>query len=152
MIQPLRDMHARVFIASAIALPVLFLSALLSRENLPAESHKPTGKTMNAVDTHPQLTFSADRTRINVRVFDSEPRGSAIEFQLIPQTPLHAPDVLVYWSQTKPETNLSSGMQLLGEFRPDERYRLSAAVPGFVVLYSLAHREILGAFPVGTAP
>ena len=61
--------------------------------------------------------------------------------------PLRRPDVLLYWTAHEPHGGLGEGARLLGSVRGDgvERFGQVPDDPGFLVLYSLGHDELIAA-------
>jgi len=142
MIQPLRQVHAWMFLALGIVLPILFVAGVRSRRIPTAEAQTET-RTSRAEAEH---TILIDGTRLAVRVF-RDASGNAVEIRSSPE--LLAPDVLVYASASESKHDVPSDAVLLGAFVSGKTYRLPSANWRFVVLYSVARRELLGAFPAG---
>jgi hypothetical protein len=124
MTRPLRRAHRSIWLALAAALPTLLAAGLALR---PPQA--PEERIMD------RITFRLpDGTEM---VADSrELWGSAVD----------APDPLVYWSQT-PDKSLA-GAQLAGSL-PQGRQAvlLLQKSGGYLLLYSLAHGEVLASAP-----
>ena len=143
MIQPLRRVHARMFLALGIVLPILFIAGIRSRRF-------PAGNAHTEISTTPQNvehTILIHGTRLAGRVFN-DASGTAFEIRSSPE--LLAPDVLVYASASETKNDVPSGAVLLGPFVSGKTYRLPSANSRFVLLYSVAGNELLGAVPAGT--
>ncbi len=142
MIQPLRRIHGRMFLVLGIVLPILFVAGVRSRRI-------PTGKAHTETRTSPangEHTILIDGTRLAARVF-RDASGTAVEISS--SSELLAPDVLVYASASESKDNVPADAVLLGAFVSGKTYRFPSANARSVLLYSEAHREVLGAFPVG---
>ena len=145
MIQPLRQLHARVFLVLGIALPVLFVVGIASRQSLPkarAARTETGGLTPVA-----QQTLQVNRSSVRLSTFRNR---EGIVFKISSSNTLNAPDVLVYASEAK--DTVSDDATFLGEYAPDKLYRLPAEGSRFVVLYSLGHQQVLASFPLGGRP
>jgi len=144
MIQPLRQVHARMFLALGIVLPVLFIAGVRSRRIPAVKAHtKMRTSPANAEQEHTVLN---DGTRLAARVF-RDASGTAVEISS--SSDLLAPDVLVYASASESKHDVPPDAVLLGSFISGNTYRLPSANSRFVLLYSLARKELLGAFPAG---
>jgi len=75
--------------------------------------------------------------------------GSTVEISS--SANLLVPDVLVYASTSESKRDVPADAVLLGAFVSGKTYRLPSANSRFVLLYSLARRELLGVFPAGAA-
>ena len=144
MIQPLRKAHRVIFFVLGIALPLLFCAGLASRHaplvsmgNNPAQKNQGTG-------------FVSKRgSSLDVRLIETRNGGQKREFLGSLGPTFVAPDVLVYWSESKPESSLAPDAKVLGRLGPREGYQISAGLTGYFVLYSVAQKEVLGFMPVG---
>jgi len=144
MIQPLRQIHGRMFLALGIVLPILFVAGVRSRRI-------PTSKAQTEARTSPanaERTILIGGIRLGARVF-RDASGTGIEISS--SSELLAPDVLVYASAGESK-QLPSDAVLLGAFVSGKAYRLPSGNSRFILLYSLARRELLGAFPAGAEP
>src|SRR5215470_19129998 len=142
MIQPLRQVHARMFLALGVVLPILFVVGVRSRRI-------PTTKAHTEIHMSPanaERTILIDGTRLAARVF-RDASGTTVEINSSPD--LLAPDVLVYASASESKHDVPPDAVLLGSFVSGKIYRLPSANSRFVLLYSLPRRELLGAFPAG---
>jgi hypothetical protein len=150
MIQPLRRTHRVIFFALGIALPLLFIGGLVARH----APHSPAGPVENKLAQNNGGTeFAVNRgsSKFTVRLVENRKGGPLREFLVIPDSGFLAPDVFLYWSETKPETSISPNAKLLGKLGPREVYRIPAGAGGYFVLYSVAQNEVLGSIAVGAA-
>jgi hypothetical protein len=151
MIRPLRSAHRVVFCAWILLLPTVFIGGLLSRHQWPATASTHLKQTSQSELLISEKSETAGELKFEVRLLKvpTDPNMRAVEF--LSETPVVAPDVLVYWSARRPESNLPAYAQLLGTYHPHQQYRLPSAAKdtGFVVLYSLAQEKLLGCFSLG---
>lgn len=144
MIQPLRRVHARAFLALSIFLPILFIGGVRSRRTSPASpTTQAQAHTSSALS---ERTIVIDGARVSVKVF-REGAGAAVEITCSPE--LLAPDVLIYASTSESKTDVPTDAVLLGTFVSGKTYRLPSANSRFVLLYSLPRKELLAAFRAG---
>src|SRR5689334_17415882 len=144
MIQPLQRVHARAFLALGIFLPILFVAGVRSRRTfnaLPAAQKQ--AHTSSALS---ERTIMSDGTRLTAKVF-REGASAAVEITASPE--LLAPDVLVYASTSESKSDVPAEAVLLGTFVSGKTYRLPSGNSRFVLLYSLAGKELLAAFAAG---
>ena len=124
MTRPLRRAHRYVWIALGGILPALVAAGLALRPPQAPEERLADRITLRL----PNGTEMVADTR--------ELWGSAVD----------APDPLVYWSQT-PAKSLD-GAKPVGSLARGRRSALALpAKGGYLVLYSLAHREVLASAP-----
>ena len=147
MIRKLRARHRAMIVLLTPLLPVILLVALVGRSRVP-----PTGlprELMGQAD--PSLVpVGAEWTllqspRIQVRFLaqqgDSTP--SAVVLDSVQQPA--PPDLLLYWAESAGDsTTLPADALLLGPLEAGKQLTLPAANRGFLILYSLAHRERVG--------
>ena len=93
-------------------------------------------------------------TKVHVRIVRNRENGPEWELELSPESPLLAPDVLVYWSNTNATSDLPADSKLLGSYDPAKRYPLPARAfqeggQRFVILYSLGWKRLLGSVAIG---
>lgn len=144
MIQPLRRVHARAFLALGIFLPMLFVAGVTSRRTSTA---LPTAQMQ--AHTSPALserTITIDGARVTAKVF-REGTGTSMEISSSPE--LLAPDVLVYASTSESKSDVPTDAVLLGPFVSGKAYRLLCVNSRFVLLYSLPRKELLATFAAG---
>ena len=151
MIAPLRRRHRVVVTLLLIAVPVGLVLALSARPPLPTTETLPNaladGPGSGGGDVESYDVFG--ELGIAVRGFHAA--GAVLE--LTPSQPLARPDVLVYWAETAASDRLPTGAILLGALSDRARtYSVPATAAsraGHLVLYSLAHQEVVasGALP-----
>jgi hypothetical protein len=147
MIRRLRARHRVMFVLLAPILPVILIVALVGRSPVPA-----TGLPRELMDQEdPSLVAVGSEwtmlksPRIQARFFarqgDSTPSAIALDHVEQP-TP---PDLLLYWAETAGDsTTLPADAVLLGPLETGKQLRLPVANRGYLILYSLAHRERVG--------
>ena len=130
-----------------LLLPVILLVALVGRSRVP-----PTGlprELMGQAD--PSLVpvgsewtlLQAPKIRARFLAQQGDSTPSAVVLDQIQQpTP---PDLLLYWAETAGDsTTLPADALLLGPLEAGKQLKLPAANRGYLILYSLAHRERVG--------
>jgi hypothetical protein len=154
MIRPLRSAHRLIFTTWILVLPAVFIGGLLSRHHWPTAASAPLKETSQGELLIPEKSETAGDLRFEARLLtlSSDPNARAVE--IVSKTSALSPDVLVYWSATRPESNLPASAQLLGPYHPQQQNRLPSEAngAGFVVLYSLAQQRILASFSLGNRP
>jgi hypothetical protein len=150
VIAPLRRRHRRLFAVLALALPIGYVGALLSRPQMPRDALRET-------DLPDVVLWSdADALRplevtVSMRRPPTPPDGSQPEpvVALEPRTAPLVPDLLLYWTAAPASIGaaLPDGAFLLGAFGGDRgvAFRPCAAqssTAGRAVLYSLAHQRV----------
>ena len=147
MIRRLRARHRVMIVLLTPLLPVILLVALAGRSPVPQTGFP--RELMNQVD--PSLVpVGAEWTllespRIQARFLarqgDSTP--SAIALDPVQQPTL--PDLLLYWAESAGDsTTLPADALLLGPLEARRPLKLPASNRGYLILYSLAHRERVG--------
>ena len=144
MIQPLRKIHRRAFLASAVVLPILFVSGVASRQPLPEAPATPSQTPRLAKIS--ETAFRVNGATLTTRVFKYD---GTLALQISTATPLLAPDVLVYFSAASPTQAPTNDSLFLGAFIPGQLYPLPKNPRGYITLYSLAQKQTLASFPVG---
>ena len=143
MIQPLRQLHRRLFPFLGVGLPILLVAGVASRQSLPntpAKHSESSDLTQLA-----EQTLRLDGTPVRLGILRNR---EGIAFHITSGNALNAPDVLVYASTTESRETVSGDARLLGEFAADKLYRLPGDEFRFVVLYSLGHQQVLASFPL----
>jgi hypothetical protein len=144
MIQPLRRVHARAFLALGIFLPILFIAGVRSRR-ISASVPIAQARTQ-ATSALYERTITIDGARVTAKVL-REGTGISVEISSTPE--LLVPDVLVYASTSEPKNDVSTDAVLLGPFVSGKAYRLPSVNSRFVLLYSLPRKELLATFAAG---
>jgi len=143
MIQPLRTQHRVTFVILAVIIPVVFVAALASRPKPARMERRGLLVASNSIINSQNGLF---RTATN-----SNADGSS-SIRLLTHKPILAPDVLVYFAESKPQQNdLPPTAYLLGEFEPYASYPMPVT-PGFIVLYSPAQKSVIDIAPLGGRP
>jgi hypothetical protein len=150
MIQPLRKAHRLIFFAFGIALPILFIVGLLARHAPLSTAGLVEGKLAQE-NGGAEFVLHLGSSKFKARLVESKRSGTEREFLVIPDSGFLAPDVFVYWSESKPGMAIGPNVKLLGKLGPREFYRIPAGLGGYFVLYSVAQNEVLGSIPVGVA-
>jgi len=123
MIQPLRRAHRYAWLALGIVLPALLIAGLAARPPQTLEERVMDRMTLRLPNGTEMVADSRELW------------GKAVD----------APDPLIYWTRTPAAF---SGAQLVGSLQRGRRTVL--ALPGsggYLILYSLAHREVLASAP-----
>jgi len=151
MIQPLRNVHRRAFLALAFILPAILVIGLMVR-------HCPVQVTADTVDA----TESTRASKVSLRwrkhsidtYFYSNPGNEKVTAVVLnPQRPIDQPDLLLYWVSADASAAGLSQAQLLGPFVPGKSYSLPAGERhGELLLYSLAHRQLVDAAKIEGLP
>jgi len=145
MIQPLRTVHRRMFIVLAAVLPVILGAGLKARPHVPHAEPE-------------TLTTSQISNRLNQATdtqFYSEPTNPrTVQIILKPLRGSDEPDLLLYWtSKAGADSPELTRAHLLGSFRVGRSYSLPTGTEHVsLVLYSLAHREIVDTAKVEVLP
>jgi hypothetical protein len=147
MIRKLRARHRAMIVLLTPILPVILLVALVARSpvpqtGLPRELMDQEDPNLVAVGSEwTMLKSPRIQARFLARQGDSTPSAIALDYVEQP-TP---PDLLLYWAETAGDsTTLPADAVLLGPLETGKQLRLPVANRGYLILYSLAHRERVG--------
>jgi len=147
MIRRLRTRHRAMIVLLTPILPIILLVALVGRSpvpptGLPRELADPRDPTLVPVGSEWTLLDSPRiQARFLARPGDSTPSAITLD-QVQRPTP---PDLLLYWAETAGDsTTLPADALLLGPLEAGKQLKLPAANRGYLILYSLAHRERVG--------
>ncbi len=165
MIRAHRRRHLRAFTILAVVLPVIFFAALTTRRTPPVVASVPTALTDPTLATwvaHDSAEAQVLEVPIRIRLLapSATTRGplTRLGVELEPVRAMGRPDVLVYWTASMPPSNeaLPSDAFLLGSIGGAKPRRFELPQPalqarGSLIIYSAAHREILGTLPVPQA-
>ena len=148
----LRPVHGRLVLGLCVLLPIGLVAAIASREPIPADGERAAVAVLPEPEGAPLvLTQPWIDAAIGCRVWPGTGGGAAL-LELEPQVALGVPDVLVYWgAAAEPLDRLTGDEFLLGSLAGTQPARFAlppeaaASVPlgGRVVLYSLAHAEVV---------
>lgn len=148
MIRALRARHRALILVLAVALPLGLGLALRARREVPTGVRLPLGEHTDPAPTTVVKTCVLDFGALE---FDArswpDNRVAAYVLELTPRADPGQPDVLVYWSPVQPGDQLDPASVLLGALAGSQRRRFSLpsqAITGRLVLFSLAHQELLG--------
>ncbi|MBL8227714.1 MAG: hypothetical protein JNL98_04530 [Bryobacterales bacterium] len=149
MIEELRDLHRSVVRGMMIGLPVLFVTGLVAR-SVPTQKTTIVPEARSApviVEWSRVRSFGADGVMVKARFNQT---GEFVE--LVSTRDIVAPDLFVYWAPAEPLTSeLPERARLLGSFLPQRTqvYRMHEAErgKGYLWIYSLAHRQVIGHLP-----
>ena len=144
MIQPLRTVHRRAFVALALVLPAVLVAGLGARRpRVPSRLH---------VFQLPSSAYLARKSdslwrehSIETEFYLNSNRPGEILVALHISQALNEPDLLLYWSMEHPTgASLPPTSQLLGPFAADKPFTLplNADGGGYLVLFSLAHQSL----------
>jgi hypothetical protein len=144
-----------VFLLAAVALPALLVAGLRARRPPPLAA--PVSLPAGTPVSPPLIWKTASGTAI-VTLIQSRAGASGVEIELSPATSFRGPDLLLYWSsRSLPVDGVAQSDLLLGEVsgQPVGRFRLPPAVrpgQGVLLLFSLAHHEIVGSTAMPSLP
>jgi hypothetical protein len=154
MIQPLRAVHRRAFVALALVLPAILLMGLGAR-------HPRQGPGANATDVQGPGNIVSESSNLwqkhSIRSqFYSKPDRPLDKYVvLLPAQELNEPDLLLYWAANAPEGNVLPGdAQLLGAFSKGTAFLLPLNEKGaaYLVLFSPAHQTVFDTAAVEKLP
>ena len=142
MIQPLRDVHRRAFLALAAILPAILVAGLMARHrDMPTRSG---GSELSNRPVASRLPLHWQKHSIDTYSYVSPGHREVTEVVLTPQQPIDDPDLLLYWSVSSAVTADILQAQSLGPLVPGKHYSLPPGERrGELVLYSLAHGEVV---------
>jgi len=149
MIRKLRQRHRRIIAVLGILLPLLLIVGIVLRRAVPQS------ETLLSDSSPPTTTFTAtgyerddlfERSPVRVRLYRDHGSG-ALAVGLVATKDFLKPDLLAYWSVTRPASNdrLPPDARLLGAFvstmlvLPPE----ATNTDGQLTLFSLANRKIV---------
>ncbi len=156
MIQPLRAVHRRAFVALALVLPAILLAGLGARRSRPqpqSEGNDPKAPASA------QLLKKADtlwqRHTIQTEFYSEASDAQDFYVVLHPAQTLNEPDLLLYWATSEPQGNtLPPEARLLGSLAPGKIFslHLDGERAGHLVLYSGAHQAVVDIATVEKLP
>lgn len=147
MIRRLRTRHRAMIVLLTPILPIILLVALVGRSpvpptGLPRELADPRDPTLVPVGSEWTLLQSP---RIQARFLAQQGDSTPSAITLNPVQQPTPPDLLLYWAETAGDsTTLPADALLLGPLEAGKQLKLPAANRGYLILYSLAHRERVG--------
>lgn len=128
-------------------LPAILLVALVGRSSvrptgLPRELTDQRDSTLVPVGSELTLLQSP---RIQARFLAQQGDSTPSAITLNPVQQPTPPDLLLYWAETAGDSaTLPADALLLGPLEAGKQLKLPAANRGYLILYSLAHRERVG--------
>ncbi len=154
MIQPLRAVHRRTFVALALVLPGILLIGIGARRPR-------LGPSAHATDVPPTAYLVREssglwqKNAIESKFYRNSYRAQDIYVVLQPARELNEPDLLLYWAANASEGNsLPREAQLLGAFTGGKAFPLSLDEKraGHLILFSPAHQAVVDTAPVERLP
>jgi hypothetical protein len=147
MIAPLRARHRLWTTTLAVALPALYVLALLARTQVPAVELPPALAEDAGGEVVREATDLFADHAVTTRVRRA---GDRFRVELEPVAPIVSPAVLVYWSPSPAGEALPAESFLLGSLAGvrARAFDLPAAAlgrDGWLVLYSLGHQQVIDA-------
>jgi hypothetical protein len=154
MIQPLRVVHRRTFVALALVLPTILLIGLGARR----PRLGPSTHATDVPDTGNMVRESStlwQKHAIQSKFYSKSDRPQDIYLVLQPAQELNEPDLLLYWVTNTPEGNvIPAGAQLVGAFTTGKAFLLPLQEKhaGHLVLFSRAHQTVFDTARVEKLP
>ena len=154
MIQPLRAVHRRAFVALALVLPAILLIGLGARR----PHLGPSAHATDAPDTGNMVRESSNlwqKYSIQSRFYSKADRPLDTYVVLLPEEELNEPDLLLYWVTNAPQGNVLPGeAQLVDAFTAGKAFLLplNQKRAGYLVLFSPAHQAVFDTASVETLP
>ena len=143
MIQPLRVVHRRAFVALALVLPAILLIGLGARRRRQAQRAQITDVPATANIVRESSTLWQKHS-IQSTFYSKPDRPLETYVVLQPAQELNEPDLLLYWAANAPQGNVLPGeAQLVGAFSTGKAFLLplNEKRAGYLVLFSPAHQS-----------
>ncbi len=159
MIQPLRTVHRRAFVALALLLPAILLVGLGARH--PSQrSSAPAAQLPNSAHMLRKSDTLWQKQTMRSEFYGDSNRSQVIYVVLKPERDLSEPDLLLYWAAKPPQGNaLPEDVQFVGSYAAGKAFTLPLNVgkfnserAGYLVLFSLAHHTVFDTARVETLP
>ena len=153
MIQPLRTAHRWTFSALAIGLPTVLWIGLQARE-APLPQHNLIVEMPSKMYLLRQSDRLWSKHAIQSKFYGDSTNPEEIEVLLFPLMDLTDPDLLLYWTSGASAGGEMSQWKLLGSFAAGRVFSLPSEAKrgGHLLLYSLAHREVVDSAVVEKLP
>ena len=154
MIQPLRAVHRRAFVALALVLPAILLIGLGARRSRLG----PSAHATDIPDTGNMVRESSTlwpKHSIQSRFYSKTDRPLDTYVVLLPAEELNEPDLLLYWATSAQQENILPGeTRLLGAFTRGKAFPLplNENRAGYLILFSPAHQAVFDTAKVETLP
>ncbi|MFK7885324.1 MAG: hypothetical protein AB8G16_00535 [Gammaproteobacteria bacterium] len=155
MIYALRRRHRTMIWIAAISIPLILYFALRGRTAAITDATPLITRNIPALGTvlmgeHTlRLSPASKATQLQIAVFSESGEGTPWTLSLTHNgQPSPGPDVLIYWQQDNALKQLATDAILLGPYLGQGGNHFALPVnqaTGSVVLYSLAHQDVLGA-------
>jgi len=142
MIQPLRAVHRRAFVALALVLPAILLVGLGARRPHPSPHATDVPDTGNMVRESSTLW---QKHSIQSRFYRKPDRPLDTYVVLLRTEELNEPDLLLYWATNVPQGNILPGeARLVGPFATGKAFLLplNEKPASYLVLFSPAHQTV----------
>jgi hypothetical protein len=154
MIQPLRVVHRRAFVALALVLPTILLIGLGARRPVldPRVHRTDAPDTGNIVRESSTLW---QKHAIQSKFYSGSDRPQDIYLVLQPSQELNEPDLLIYWVANAPQGNgLPMDARLVAAFTTGKAFLLPLEEKraGHLVLFSPAHQTVFDTARVEKLP
>jgi|SRR5882724_1520239 hypothetical protein len=154
MIQPIRTVHRRAFVALGFVLPAILVVGLAAPHPRPAtRENAASDEASNYAATKSDKLWRKHAIQAEFRHNSGDSQEIDVVVKVSQQ--LNEPDLLLYWAGSEPQGNaLPQRALLLGAFRIDQVFTLpqNVAQSGYLVLYSNAHQVVVDAAPVEKLP
>jgi len=144
MIQPLRTVHRRAFVALALVLPAILLLGLGARY----PRLGPIAHATDELDSGTMVRESSNlwqKHRIQSKFYSKPDRPQGIYLLLQAVRELNEPDLLLYWASNTPEGSvLPADAQFVDAFTTGKAFLLplDEKRAGYLVLFSSAHQTV----------
>ena len=145
MIQPLRAVHRRAWVALALMLPAIVLIGLGARRPRLTRSAHAAGVPITAHVVRESSNLW-QKHAIQSTFYSTSDRPQDIYVVLQPAEELNEPDLLLYWASDAPQGNVLPGnAQVVGAFTTGKAslLLLNERRAGHLVLFSPAHQTVV---------
>jgi hypothetical protein len=154
MIQPLRAVHRRAFVALALVLPAILLIGIGARRpRLGPSAHAPDVPDVGNLVRKSSTLWQ--KHSIQSRFYRKPDRPLDTYVVLLPAEGLNEPDLLLYWAASAPPGNVLPGeAQLVGAFTTGKAFLLplNGKGAGHLFLFSPAHQAVVDTARVEKLP
>jgi len=154
MIQPLRTVHRRSFVALALVLPAILVVGIGARRIQPNPSTPTKGLPVTASLVRESSRLWREHA-IQSKFYrkSGTPREPFVVLETMRE--LNEPDLLLYWSTIFPQGNaLPKDARLLGAYAPGRPFVLpfDEEQDGYLILFSMADRTVFDTAMVERLP
>jgi hypothetical protein len=154
MIQPLRTVHRRAFVALAVVLPAIVLIGLGARHARSGPTARPIDVPVGAYVVRTSTTLWQKHS-MQSRFYGKPDHPQDIYLVLQPMQELNEPDLLIYWVTDAPRGNvLPANARLVGAFAMGKAFLLPLEEKraGHLVLFSPARQTVFDTARVEKLP